>query len=185
MKSIDGVNLIRVWSSVEVRKIATQKKSIPVRSTALASEPTLLSSREKNARLVFYAAIQPATKKNAPSRTTRRRSSNTNQPLTDNLGARMEQLLQADDSAQQTTVSDLNADPITHSLPLFNQTSELTRTDTNTQTSLAAVEQGKGLLRQVSKSVAKLPHTINDKASSTRSTIIRFLKHMNRKQHNA
>ena len=127
MRSIDGMNLVRVRTSIAVAHSEAHKQRIDIKNSSVASDPTILSTLDKNARLVFYSSIQSAPAKTSSRAVKRTRKSNV--ATTENISQRMSELLERETEVSDTTYTNFYVNPETQTLPLFNYSTEYQQTN--------------------------------------------------------
>jgi|GEM_PF-2878715 len=127
MRSIDGMNLVRVRTSITVAHSEVHKQRIDIKNSSVASDPTILSTLDKNARLVFYSSIQSAPAKTSSRAVKRTRKSNV--ATSENISQRMSELLERETEVSDTTYTNFYVNPETQTLPLFNYSTEYQQTN--------------------------------------------------------
>jgi len=179
MKSIDVVNSVRVYTSIPVANASRKEVVIGVKSNVLSSDPTILSSLEKNARLVFYSSIQQTAPKTPSTRIKRTRTNKTKTTKPESLDNRISKLLQNSTDTNEDINSDLRM------LPLFNQSPENNVKTGMDKVRSTATQQVKDFSHQAGDFVSKSTGEISFKTEYIRSNMTKFVKTIDRKLNNS
>jgi len=179
MRSIDGINLVRVRTPISVAQSAMHKQRIDIKNSSVPSDPTILSTLDKNARLVFYSSIQSAPAKTS-SRTVKRTRKN-NVATSENISQRMSKLLERETEVSNTTSTNFYVNPETQTLPLFNYSTEYQQTNELANNQGAMMQQVNRVSRQARELVSKRASEITNKADSMHGVMGKFVATVDRK----
>jgi len=183
MRSIDGINVVRVRKSIAVANASSREAHISITYGIEASDPTLLSSLDKNARLVFYSSIQSTAGKISNNRIKRVRSRASEVSSTEDLNQRMFEILQAESISQTATTLNDHVDPTISTLPLFSYSpKEQKLTDAHTASDSSITESGL-LVQQANEIVSKMVYTVADNSYAVRHALNKLAKSIESKVH--
>jgi hypothetical protein len=185
MRSIDGVNSVRVRTAIPVVNVSEQNENIDVKFVHMVSEPTILSTRDKNARLVFYSSIQPATAKISSGRIKRTRTIKSSVTISENLDERIAKLLQEETISQDSSLNNYDSNSDVGTLPLFSYSPESHQVTGLRKARNSSVKQAKQLSLWAGEYVAKGTSEVIYKTDYLRGTMTKFVKTIDRKFNNS